>query len=299
MGQATVTETTDERRWSRALRPLVLLGGFVLLWWVLMTGAAQADDGPDGGLADTARHATGSLERAVDHPVRRTVSSGKAHQHRAPVGQLTRTVRAHVNPVVSPVTAPVGSVAKQTVENNVKPVTTRTTDAVRSTVDKVAKGVESGLENGPAKLPELHADKAAVPPLVTAESSTRVGETRSHGSLGRPFAAPTPVLPAVGLADDLGTLVTAPENGANASDPNGPDMATPTPLPGDQQGGGAVIPAEHEGTSSAPSGNGGSVTAADTAAALVIAPATARTSTVSSVDRLPAGPTYPPASSPD
>ncbi len=50
MGQATVTATTDERRWFSALRPLVLLGGFVLVWWFLMTGAAQANGGPDGGL---------------------------------------------------------------------------------------------------------------------------------------------------------------------------------------------------------------------------------------------------------
>ena len=94
MGQATVTATTDARRWFSALHPLVLLGGFVLVWWFLMTGAAQADGGPDGGLADTARSATGTVERVVHRPAPRSAPAEKARQqHRAPVAHVSRTVR--------------------------------------------------------------------------------------------------------------------------------------------------------------------------------------------------------------
>ena len=43
MAQVAHAKVTAERRpLLRALRPLLVLGGFATLWWILMTGSAQA-----------------------------------------------------------------------------------------------------------------------------------------------------------------------------------------------------------------------------------------------------------------
>jgi len=302
MGQATVTATPDERRWFSALRPLVLLGGFVLVWWFLMTGAAQADGGPDGGLADTARKATGAVDRVVDRPAPRSVPRSapdhKAEQHRAPVAHVMRAARQRVDTVVSPVTAPVVSVTEHAVENNVKPVTTRTTEAVRSTVRKVVRDVRSGVENGSAVVPELNPHELQLPPLKVGESSSRVGETRSGETRDKEFRTALPMLPAAGVVTALASPAAAFDVAPRTTATSGPDMAVPTPVDGVHRDGSAS-PADHDGASSVPSGNGGLLAADQNAEALVSTPSASTTSTVTSVDRLPAGPAYPPASSPD
>ncbi len=302
MGQATLTATTDERRWSCALRPMVLLGGFVLVWWFLMTGTAQAGDGPARELADTASAVTGSVERVVDRQAdRRAPAAAEDRQHQSPVTKVTRTVHRHVAPVVAPVTAPVASIAKQTVENDVEPVTTRTTDTVRTVVGKVVKDVRSGLEKTPAGSvvpPELELDAFEDTTPKVGESSTQQGETRSEGSRAERFGTAASMLPIAGVVADLPTESAAVDAEPNAAAPNGQDTAVPT-LPGGVDRDGAVSPADHDGASAVPSGNGGGLAAGQTGEALVIVPATNRTSTVTYADRLPAGPAYPPASSPD
>jgi len=302
MGQATVTATTDVRRWFSALRPLVLLGGFVLVWWFLMTGAAHADGDPDGGLADTARKATGTVDRVVDRPAPRSAPrSAPAHQaeqHQAPVAHITRAVRQRVDTAVSPVTAPVVSVTEQAVENHVKPVTTRTADTVGSTVHKVVTDVRSGLERGTAVVPELSPDEIVAPPLKTAVSSTRVGETGSSETRAQHFQKASSMLPAAAAVAALGSPTAGLDAPLDATVTSGQDMAIPTPAAG-VNGGGAESLADHDGASSVPSGNGGLVAADQNAQALLDTPSASSTSTVMSVDRLPAGPAYPPASSPD
>ena len=62
---------------------------------------------------------------------------------------------------------------------------------------------------------------------------------------------------------------------------------------------GVVDPAGHDGASFVQSGIGGAPAADLTASSHVVAPEHDQTSTLSSADRLPAGPAYPPASSPD
>jgi hypothetical protein len=294
MGQATVTATTDERRWLSALRPLVLLGGFVLVWWFLMTGAAQADGGPDGGLDDTVRSATSTVERVVHRPNPRSAPADKARQHRTPVAHVAKAVSQRVDTVVAPVAAPVVSVAERAVENNVKPVTTRTTDTVR----KVVKDVRSGLENGTVVTPELNPDELVVPPLKTGESSARVDETRSNEARGQDFRTTSSMLPAAGVVTPLASPAAAFDAAPQMTATSGPDTAIPAPS-GGVNSDGAASPTDHDGVSSVPSGNGGLLASDQNAQALVIAPAASTTSTVTSVDRLPAGPAYPPASSPD
>ena len=293
MGQATVTATTDERRSFRALRPLLLLGGFALVWWFLMTGAAQANGGPDRGLADTARSATGTVERVLDRPA--AAPAGKVRQqHRAPVAHATRAVHQRVNTVVSPVTTPVVSVVEHAVENTVKPVTTRTTGTVR----KVVKDVRSDLEKGTVVVPELHPDEILVPPVKAQESSTRVGETHSNGFRTHDFGTASSVLPVAGVVADFGSPAMDFDATPGTAGTSGQDTATPTPA-GGVHGGSAFSPADHGGASSVPSGNGGPAVSDQNAQALHIAPSASATSTLPSVDRLPAGPAYPPASSPD
>ena len=298
MGQATVTATADERRSFSALRPLLLLGGFVLVWWFLTTGAAQASGGPDSALADTARSATGTVERVVDRPAPRSAPAGKVRQHRAPVAHVTEAVTQRVDTVVGPDTTPVASVAERTVENTVKPVTTRATDTVRSTVRKVVKDVRSDLGQGTVVLPELHPGEVVAPPVKADESSTRVGETRSNGSRADAFGTASSMLPVAGVATGVTSPATTFDATPDTTGTSGQDTAIPTP-PGGGHSGGAFSPADHEGASSVPSGHGGPMASDRDAQALRIAPAATTTSTVTSVDRLPAGPAYPPASSPD
>ena len=268
-----------------------------------MTGAAQANGGPDGGLADTVGSATGTVERIVDRPAPRSAPrsapADKARQqHPAPVAHVTRAVHQRVDTVVSPVTAPVVSVAERTVENNVKPVTTRTTEAVRSTVRKVVRDVRSGLENGSAVVPALNPDQLVLPPLKAGESSTRVGETRSNDTRTKDFRTASSMLPATGVVTALGSPTAAFEAAPQTIATSGPDTAAPTPADGVHSDGSAS-PTDHDGASSVPSGNGGFVAADQNARALLSAPLASTTSTMTSVDRLPAGPAYPPASSPD
>ena len=87
MVQVSVCPATADRRsqW-RALRPVLILGGFVAVWWALMTGVAQADSTPHHHLVDhlrsqvQAQHHDTPLRDAVrrtHHDVKAT--TGKVH----------------------------------------------------------------------------------------------------------------------------------------------------------------------------------------------------------------------------
>jgi hypothetical protein len=191
----------------------------------------------------------------------------------------------------------VASAAKQTVEVNVKPVTTRATSTIRSTVDKVVKNVRSTLENPSAVVPELHSTELDTPP-VSGESSTRVGETRSSAPQASRFAAAVPVLPVVDSMADFGSPGTSDYAAQTSAPSSGQDTAERTPLGGTNHDG-VVDPAGYDGASFVQSSAGGAPAADMTASSHVLAPDLDQTSTVSSADRLPAGPAYPPAASPD
>ncbi len=160
------------------------------------------------------------------------------------------------------------------------------------------KDVRSGLENGSAVVPELNPDELVLPPLKAGESSTRVGETRSNETRAQDFQTASSMLPAAGVVTALGSPAAAFDAAPDTTVTSGPDTAIPTPA-GGVNSDGSVSPADHDGASSVPSGNGGLVASDQNAQALVITPPASTTSTVTSVDRLPAGPAYPPASSPD
>ena len=199
-----------------------------------MTGIAQAGGGSDHELGDTARQVTGTVERVVDREVRRPAPADKVRQqHRAPVANVTRTVRHRVDPVVSPVVAPVASVAKQTVENTVKPVTTRTTDTVRSAVSKVANDVRSGLEDSPA---------GAVDPARAGARRARGRRRRCWRILNRARGNSLERVPAASTSEqrhrccrsqvlwhDLGTVASATDADPNSAASSGQDTAVADP----------------------------------------------------------------------
>src|SRR4051812_28711893 len=103
MVQVSVCPATADRRsqW-RALRPVLGLGGFVAIWWALMTGAAQAETTPHHPLLDHVRsqvqaehHATPVRDavRRVLHDVRATTEKVH-HQARNTTRPVTQTVSA-------------------------------------------------------------------------------------------------------------------------------------------------------------------------------------------------------------
>ena len=79
MSQVSVCSATAHGRspW-RALRPVLLLGGFVAIWWALMTGVAQAESTPHHSLVDQVR------------------SEVKAQHHATPVRDVVRRVHHDV-----------------------------------------------------------------------------------------------------------------------------------------------------------------------------------------------------------
>ena len=165
------------------------------------------------------------------------------------------------------------SAAKQTVQDNVKPVTTRATHTIRSTVDKVdqvAKDVRSTLENGPVVVPELDPTELDTP-SVSGESSARVGETRSDAPRANRFEAAAPALPVVDLMADLGSPGTADYAAQTSAPSSGQDTAERTPLGGSNHDG-VVDPAGHDGASFVQSGSGGAPAADVTASSHVDAP---------------------------
>ena len=125
MVQVSVCPATADRRsqW-RALRPVLILGGFVAIWWALMTGVAQAESTPHHHLLDHVRsqvqaehHATPVRDavRRVHHDVRATTE--KVHH------QARNTTR--------PVTHTVSAVLDRT---PLAPVTTKATKTIRTTL---------------------------------------------------------------------------------------------------------------------------------------------------------------------
>ena len=74
MSQVSVCSATAHGRSSwRALRPVLVLGGFVAIWWALMTGVAQADSTPHHSLVDQVRsqvkaQARPSPRQSISHP---------------------------------------------------------------------------------------------------------------------------------------------------------------------------------------------------------------------------------------
>jgi hypothetical protein len=131
MGQSSqVAGTTGTRRLLRALRPIVLLGGFVVVWWCLATGTAQADTGSEHDTRVT-RVLARTADRVVDQRAHRTVDRVRHSGHMSP-----RTVGRTVRHQAAPVAAPVSTTVQRTL---VKPIMAGITHVARPPVTKGAE----------------------------------------------------------------------------------------------------------------------------------------------------------------
>src|SRR6478735_827884 len=103
--------TADRRSQWRALRPVLILGGFVAVWWALMTGVAQADSTPHHHLVDHLR----SQVQAEHHdtPVRDAVRRVH-HDVQATTAKAHHQARSTTRPVTRPLTRTVTRVADST-----------------------------------------------------------------------------------------------------------------------------------------------------------------------------------------
>ena len=72
MGQRSNVARTGTRRFLRPLRTLLMLTGFVAVWWCLSAGTAQADDGQHGLLSETTRAVTKTVDKVVKPPQHET-----------------------------------------------------------------------------------------------------------------------------------------------------------------------------------------------------------------------------------
>lgn len=300
MGLSTVAPASTARRNLSALRPLLLLGGFVLVWLLLMTGAAQADEGPLGSGQDlgvTTKALTGQAPVA---------DSAKPAAPEAPVREVLKSVEPVATPVLKPVTTTmrtaVRDVAKAVENTPVKPVVQTATDTVRKTraqlqpltndvraevrdlVVRTTADLSDDLSGVPAlDLPSAVADTHVAPPV-----SVVVPAARTAGSEHRSFSvtSASSLVPAT-----LTELAAATDSASDQS-----TLGTPPNVP---SGLGALTQLGAIGAGSAGSGAAptAGVSLLDASAHLSVPDSIWVRSTDS--DRRPAGPTYPPSSSPD
>jgi hypothetical protein len=287
-----VAATTDTRRFGRALRPLLLLGGFVVLWWCLATGTAQADDGAHD-LGKATRGLAGTVERAAHQPGRN--AAGPAHRAtHSTAPKLAHTGRQHAASAVSPVDSPAVRTVESTVRTSpVKPQLDAATTALRTEVVPVLEQTRQTVDMtvlGISVIPELEGLETVGDSLpLVAGSSTLQGETpskqaaRAHSAARATTAVDTTSL--TGLTGPSAAAVESQDRVVHGS---------PVGAPWDDHALGAFGGAGAVSTLSS-SGAG----AAFRHAAPVMGPDTAKTLISSLADRHPAGPAYQPSSSPD
>lgn len=295
MSQGTrVAATTDTRRFGRALRPLLLLGGFVVLWWCLATGTAQADDGAHD-LGKATRGPAGTVERAAHQPARNVAGPAHRATHSA-APKVAHTVRQHAAPAVSPVASPAVRTVENTVRTSpVKPLLDAATTAVRTEVVPVLEQTRQTVETtvlGISVIPELEGLETIEDALpLVGGSSTPQGETPSKQAARAPSAArATTAVDATSLTGLTGPSTRALESQDRVV------HGSPAGAPWNDHALGAFGGA---GAASTLSSSGSGAGAAFRHAAPVIGPDTAKTLISSLVDRHPAGPAYQPSSSPD
>lgn len=171
MAQVTLGKVAADRRpVLPVLRPLLVLGGFVALWWILMTGSAQAASGPDHDhdLRDTLRSVTSTVHRAA--PVTKTPAVRRvSHEARSTVSHVARPALAPVRSIVA--ATPAAPVVKQAT-TSVRETTVAIVDVVSAAPSASAVEPATGtLQNAlPTRIP---------PSILNVESSTLTGESPS------------------------------------------------------------------------------------------------------------------------
>jgi hypothetical protein len=269
MDQVSVRPVTASRRshWH-ALRPVLVLGGFVAVWWALMTGVAQADDG-------TAHH------HLVDHLRSQVkVQQHQTQQHR-PVRDLVRRAHSEVKATTTPV--------RHQVRETVRPVTHQVTQATTTIHSTVSETVQTTRD----LLQKSHAGPAVDTVEETVKNATGIAES-STGQGNSPKLHHSSKVSVTALAGRPSATL-----GAHSESPAAPDRAAGKthregPLDGPR------TPALPDPCSS-PSGSGSSSFApvGITESSLLVMPQVQRDLRTWRLARLPGGPAYQPGSSPD
>jgi hypothetical protein len=276
MVQVSVCPATADRRsqW-RALRPVLILGGFVAVWWALMTGVAQADSTPHHHLVDhlrsqvQAQHHDTPLRdavRRVHHDVQATTANAH-HQTRNTTRPVTRTVSGVVD------------------STPLAPATTKTTKAIRSTLTTTVATTRALVAKSTAS-PVVRAVEDTVKDAVEKpESSTGQGNSHSPRHSAKAFASSLATYSSSFLGQHSATL-------------DQPQASTDTGGPGDGPRGIPTLP----GPCSSPSGPGTSSSFTPvgiTESSLLVMPRVLGDHHTWRLARLPVGPAYQPGSSPD
>lgn len=296
MSQVPVrSEAACGRSPRRALRPLLLLGGFVALWWALMTGVAQAEDAPDRGSVlgqvvsqVTANPVTANPGKANPvqadpvKPVRGAVSTVTHEVHKA-VEPVTKQVAAEVHhtPTVRTVTTTVSQTTHQVLDvTPAKPVADAVDAVVVKTVDEVVDGAVTGPvekpqssvlpENSPHLQPQEHVSGKS------PENTSAASHTRYDAHVLEAAEMSMQVSPGTDPAQ------TAPRGGSPLDGP-GVDLALTAPC------------ASSSGSVSSSSPTPGAITESS----CLTVPTAAFEVHPWRQARLPGGPAYPPTSSPD
>jgi hypothetical protein len=208
MNQDGVTPATAEKRSVRhALRPWLLLGGFVAVWWILSTGTAQADTAPRLHLhvAETASEVTHAspVKHVADrgHQVTRTTTRHAAttvRDHAKTISHATRTTVQATTKSIDEVThGQVPTIAALPVTKLVDTAHSTVGDAVPS----VVKLPESSMTQGDSASDRSVARTAAESFAIIASNTSKGFDDslevfpiafagRTAGALGQPFQAP-------------------------------------------------------------------------------------------------------------
>lgn len=168
MSQGTaVAVTTDTRRSFTGLRPFLLLGGFVVLWWCMATGTAQAAEAPHHDLGTTTKALGATADRVVHQTTHHAVDRVRHTSHSPKVTQnVTETVTQKVS---------------QGIRQHVAPVRAAVVKTVQVTLTKTPVGA--------ATAPVLQRlDSMA----LVGEFASLQGETRSGTAPSAPPVAPSP-----------------------------------------------------------------------------------------------------------
>jgi len=293
MSQVSVSSATAHGRspWH-VLRPVLVLGGFVAVWWALMTGVAQADSTPahtpPHNLVDQIR-SQAKAQQPSEHratPVRDAVRRVH-HDVKAQTSKATPKVRHQVREVVRPVTRTVSTVVDST---PLAPVVHQATGTIRTTTSKTLATTRALLAQtaaGPVVDPVIGAVEDTVKEAVERpESST--GQGNSHSKRHFTKAATTSFA-------DLLSSAPGQQSESSAALQAGPSSDADQPLDGPRG-----APPVHDPCASPSGSSSTSITpAGSTESSWLVMPSVLGDVRTWRLARLPGGPAYQPGSSPD
>ncbi len=296
MSQVSVFPTTAHGRSSwRALRPLLLLGGFVALWWALMTGVAQADSSPKHLVDHVRSQVTTAHHDTAKSPVREVVRRVH-HEVKTTATKTTSTVRQQTKPVTRSVSTvvektPVVRAAKPAVHEVEKTVRSSVADTVEKTRSVLSKTLAGPVVDGVVD--------AADSTVETAESAALQGDSPSPSHSAKsstPSATSTTSTTSTTTTTDLAALASG-EHPDSSEAPSGERASHDADAPVD---GPAGTPPVHDPCAS-PSGSSTTSTtpAGITESSTIVMPQVGHDLHVGRLARLLDGPAYEPGSSPD